>query len=100
MDLLLIRLVFIVVVTATCWFLHPFGLDGLPAVGAGILMSAMVVAFEIRLRVVSLKRLIGAVIGSILGIVGAYLFSVVLKNTITHPETQRFMQLMVMLLMS
>ena len=100
MDLLLIRLVFIVVVTTTCWFLHPFGLYGLPAVGAGILMSAMVVAFEIRLRVVSLKRLIGAVIGSILGILGAYLFSVVLKNSITHPETQRFMQLMVMLLMS
>ena len=34
------------------------------------------------------------------GILGAYLFSVVLKNSITHPETQRFMQLMVMLLMS
>jgi len=100
MDLLLIRIVFIIVVTATCWFLHPFGLYGAPAIGAGLLMSAMVVAFEIRLRVVSLKRLIGAVIGSILGILGAYLFSVVLKNSITHPETQRFLQLMVMLLMS
>ena len=56
--------------------------------------------FEARLRVVSLKRLIGAVIGSILGILGAYLFSVVIKNSITHSETQRFLMLMVMLLMS
>src|SRR6185437_4813130 len=98
--LLLIRLAFILVVTVTCWFLHPFGLHGLPALLAGIAMSVVVVCFEIRLRIVSLKRLIGAVIGSILGILGAYLFSVVLRNSITHPETQRFMQLMVMLLMS
>ena len=100
MDLLLIRLAFIVLVTVTCLFLHPFGLTGWPAVGAGILMSVVVVGFEMRLRIVSLKRLIGAVIGSILGILGAYLFSIVLRNSITHPETQRFMQLMVMLLMS
>jgi uncharacterized protein YacL len=40
------------------------------------------------------------VIGSIFGILGAYLFSVVIRNSITHPETQRFLQLMVMLLMS
>ncbi|HEX5434413.1 MAG TPA: PIN domain-containing protein [Candidatus Angelobacter sp.] len=100
MDLILIRLAFIALVTVTCLFLHPFGLTGWPAVGAGILMSVVVVGFEMRLRIVSLKRLIGAVIGSILGILGAYLFSIVLRNSITHPETQRFMQLMVMLLMS
>jgi uncharacterized protein YacL len=100
MDLFIIRTVFIVLVTVTCWFLHPFGLTGWPAIAAGILMGVVIVAFEMRLRIVSLKRLIGAVIGSILGILGAYLFSVVLRNSITHPETQRFMQLMVMLLMS
>ena len=100
MDLFIIRSVFIVLVTVTCLFLHPFGLKGWPAGVAGVVMGAVIVGFEIRLRVVSLKRLIGAVIGSILGILGAYLFSVVLRNSITHPETQRFMQLMVMLLMS
>src|SRR6516225_3333357 len=99
-DLWIIRIVFIIVVTVACWVLHPFGLNGIPAIAVGIVMGAAVVAFEIRLRIVSLKRLIGAVIGSILGILGAYLFSVVLKNSITHPETQRFLQLMVMLLMS
>ncbi len=100
MDLWIIRSVFIIVVTVTCCFLHPFGLRGWPAFAAGVAMSVIVVGFEMRLRIVSLKRLIGAVIGSILGILGAYLFSVVLRNSITHPETQRFMQLMVMLLMS
>jgi uncharacterized protein YacL len=103
MDLLIIRLVFIAVVAVACYHLKPFGLANLPAwtsACVGIAIGAVIVWFEARLRVVSLKRLIGAVIGSILGILGAYLFSVVIKNSITHSETQRFLMLMVMLLMS
>ena len=103
MDLIIIRLVFIAVVAVACYHLKPFGLANLPAWIAacvGIAIGLIVVWFEARLRVVSLKRLIGAVIGSILGILGAYLFGVVIKNSITHSETQRFLMLMVMLLMS
>ena len=103
MDLIIIRLVFISVVAVACYHLKPFGLANLPAwtsACVGIAIGVIVVWFEARLRVVSLKRLIGAVIGSILGILGAYLFSVVIKNSITHSETQRFLMLMVMLLMS
>src|SRR5258708_38701637 len=70
------------------------------AAGVGVGLGAAVVVFEMRLRIVSLKRLIGAVIGSILGILGAYLFGVVIKNSIPHESSQRFLQLMVMLLMS
>src|SRR5579884_2924342 len=103
MDLWLIRSIFISVVVITCYTLQPFGLSRFPAWAAGLaglVIGIVVVMFEARLRVVSLKRLIGAVIGSILGILGAYLFSVVIKNSITHSESQRFLMLMVMLLMS
>jgi uncharacterized protein YacL len=103
MDLLIIRLAFIAVVAVACYHLRPFGLANLPPWTAGLSgvgIGLAVVWFEARLRVVSLKRLIGAVIGSIFGILGAYLFSVVIKNSITHSETQRFLMLMVMLLMS
>jgi uncharacterized protein YacL len=106
MDLIIIRLVFIGVVAFACYQLQPFGLlerfhqpwiAGL--IGAG--MGVAVVAFERRLvRVVSLKRLIGAVIGSILGIFGAYLFSLVIRTSISTGSTQSFLQIMVMLLMS
>ena len=103
MDLLIIRIVFISVVALACYHLRPFGLANFPpwtSALAGAVIGLFVVWFEVRLRVVTLKRLIGAVIGSILGILGAYLFSVVIKNSITHSETQRFLMLMVMLLMS
>ena len=103
MDLLIIRFVFITVVAIACYHLRPFGLAAFPAWMAaclGVGIGVVVVWFEARLRLISLKRLIGAVIGSILGILGAYLFGVVIKNSITHSETQRFLMLMVMLLMS
>jgi uncharacterized protein YacL len=103
MGLWFIRCIFISVVILTCYTLQPFGLAKFPgwvAILSGLGIGIIVVAFEDRLRLISLKRLIGAVIGSILGILGAYLFSVVIKNSITHSESQRFLMLMVMLLMS
>lgn len=103
MDLFFIRLAFIGVVALVCYNLQPFGLAKWPhwmAATTGVVIGIFIVLFEVRLRVVSLKRLIGALIGSIFGILGAYLFSVVIRNSITHAETQRFLQLMVMLLMA
>ena len=100
MDLIFIRLVFIVVVAVACYVLRPFGLSEIPAAGAGAAIGLAVVLFEMRLRSVSLKRLIGAAIGSVLGIIGAFLFSLVVKNSIDTGHTQSFLQLFVMLLMS
>ena len=66
----------------------------------GALLGLAIVLFEWRLRRVSLKRLIGAAIGSVLGIVGAYLFALVIRNSLPPGHTQSFMQIMVMLLMA
>ena len=80
--------------------LQPFGLQKPVAAGLGVAIGLSVIVFEIRLRAVSLKRLIGAVIGSILGIIGAYLFSQVIRNSIEPGHTQSFLQLFIMLLMA
>ena len=48
------------------------------AAAVGAVVGAGVVVFEFRIREVSLKKLIGAAFGSILGILGAYLISLVL----------------------
>ena len=59
-----------------------------------------VILFEIRLRRASLRRLIGAATGSILGIFGAYLTSLVLSHT-SLPESERsFMGLAIFLVMT
>jgi uncharacterized protein YacL len=99
-DLVLIRVLFVVVTAVACYELQPLGLSQVPAGIVGLVLGLAVVLFEFRLRQVSLKRLIGAVIGSILGIIGAYLFSLVIKDSIQPGPTQSFLQLFVMLLMA
>lgn len=100
MDLILIRAVFVVTVAISCFFLVPFPIPQIANAVAGLVLGAAVVAFEIRLRSVSLKRLIGAAIGSVLGIIGAYLFTLVIRNSIHESALQSFLQLFVMLLMA
>jgi uncharacterized protein YacL len=100
LDLVIIRLLFVIVIALACFVLRPFELEKYPAAGLGAIIGVAVILFEMRLRRASLKRLIGAVIGSILGIVGAYLFSLVIRNSIGPGPTQSFLQLFVMLLMA
>ncbi len=100
MDLFVIRLVFVLTVGVACYVLRPFGLEPRFAAAVGVAIGAAVILFELRLHQVSLKRLIGAAIGSILGIFGAYLFSLVIRNSIAPGNTQSFLQLFVMLLMA
>jgi uncharacterized protein YacL len=99
-DLILVRLLFIVVVAVTCFVIEPFGLTRNIDAGVGALVGAAIVLFEWKLRTVSLKRLIGAAIGSILGICGAYLFALVIRSSVPPGNTQSFLQIMVMLLMA
>src|SRR6202167_3319621 len=100
MDLIAVRLLFILFVALTCYKLQPFDLPANLDAVVGGLLGVAIVTFEWRLRLVSLKRLIGAAIGSVLGIFGAYLFALVIRNSIPPGHTQSFLQIMVMFLMA
>ena len=100
MDIVLIRILFVVVVTVTCFEIGPFGLSPVRDAAVGAFIGAAIVLFEWKLRAVSLKRLIGAAVGSILGICGAYLFALVIRSSVPQGHTQSFLQILVMLLMA
>jgi uncharacterized protein YacL len=100
MDLAVIRTLFILVLTAACFFLRPFGLQPWPAAGLGAFAAAAVIVFELRVRALSIKRLLGAVLGSVLGIVGAALFGMVLSGALPQGGTRALLQLFVLMLMS
>src|SRR5947208_3021909 len=100
MDLAIIRLIFVGTMGIASLYLAPFGLQPLPAFVAGIGIGLAIILFESRLLMMSLKRLIGAVIGSILGILGAFLFSHVIQDSLMPSNTQRFLELLVMMLMA
>ena len=100
MDVVLIRIFFVLVVGLICYLIRPFNLPSSLDAAVGLLIGGAIILFEWRLHVMSLKRLIGSAIGSVLGIIGAYFFALVIRNSIPSGPTQSFLQIMVMLIMA
>jgi uncharacterized protein YacL len=100
-DLLFIRLFFIAIISASAFYLRPLDLEPVPSAGLGLLVGIAIVIFEVRLKQVSLRRLIGAATGSVMGIIGAYFISLVLRQALpANTSTVPFLQLGVLLLMT
>src|SRR6202163_5175992 len=95
-DLIIIRLLFIAVLGFAAYFLHPFNLEGAVAAGVGIIAGIGVVVFEIRIKQISMTRLIGAAFGSVLGILGAYLISLVLGQAFPNNNTVRLLEIVLL----
>jgi len=99
-DLIVVRILFVLAVSILCYLLRPFALASRLDAAIGAAIGLTIVICEWRLRMVSLKRLMGAAVGSVLGIFGAYLFALVIRNTVPEEHTRSFLQILVMLLMS
>jgi uncharacterized protein YacL len=107
LDTLIIRLAFIAILVLLAYLLNPFeqteefGFDKLSTNGRRIASSifaaaiaVVIIAFEVRVRKASLKTLIGAAAGSILGIIGAFLIGVLIsiqKEAAVSAEMQTFL---------
>lgn len=100
MDLILIRIAFILVLAVVGYSFRPFGLQPWISAVAGAFAAVLVLVFEMRVRALSLKRLLGAVAGIILGIFGALLFSLVLRNSLAPGKVQSLIEIFVLLLLS
>ncbi len=99
-DMLALRTIFIVVCVGVGFHFKPFGLTREYGALGGFLFAMAVIFFEVRLRRASLRRLIGAVVGSILGILGAYLTSLIFTHTTMPESTRSFFSLAVFLVMT
>jgi uncharacterized protein YacL len=70
--------------------------SGIISAVVAAMTAAAIIFFEIRIRRASLKTLIGAAVGSILGIVGAYLIGSLIsrqESMAVAPETKTFLTL-------
>ena len=85
------------------YILHPIpGHRLFSTAGAGLIALA-IIFFEMRIRRSSLKTLIGAAVGSILGIIGAYLIGTLItsqESAAVPPETRAFMTLALIFFMA
>ena len=95
-----VRIIFVAICGAAGFHFRPFSLSRTTATLAGIGFAVAVIFLELRLRRASLRRLIGAVVGSIVGILGAYLTSLILTHTTMPESTRSFFSLAVFLVMT
>jgi len=101
MDIWFIRVIFCCLLVYASFALRPFG-SNLPAnLIAGGVLALAIILFEIRIRRLSLRTLIGALIGSITGIIGATLISLVLSRMTAIPASAgTFLQVLIIMLMA
>ncbi|MCA1635643.1 MAG: TRAM domain-containing protein [Acidobacteria bacterium] len=104
----LIRIVFTGILVGAGYVLHPvpayFGLNTrlISAIVAALIAIAIIL-FEMRIQRASLKTLLGAAVGSILGIIGAYLMGALIshqESLAVAPETKTFLTLVLAFLMA
>ena len=89
-DVLIIRVVFVLILAAAGYLLNPLSQTShinadkptrqMISAALGALIALFIIGFEMRARQASLKTLIGAAVGSILGIVGAYLIGMLIST--------------------
>lgn len=109
-NVILIRLVFTAILVSSGYVLHPVSGEWLAATGlvhdllaskitsalAAAFIALAIIFFEVRIRRASLKTLIGAAVGSIMGIIGAYLIGSLIsrqESLAVAPEMKTFLTL-------
>ena len=103
-DILIARIAFVALLALLGFVLDPFGgtqrfgfdasTNRLFSSVLGTLIALLIIGFEMRVRQASLKTLIGAAVGSILGIVGAFLIGILIsiqKEKAVSAEMQTFL---------
>src|SRR5206468_5540937 len=100
MDIVVVRGIFALVLTLTAYYIQPFGLTGIYTVLVGLGSALGIIYFEHRLKRATLKRLIGAAFGSIMGIIGAVLISDMLTDTVFETNSLSFIKLFILFLMT
>ena len=95
-----VRIIFVLIIVAASFQLHPLGLSKFLAAVLGAFLGLFFIFFEMRLEKASLKRLIGAGAGSIFGILGALMISHLLSLTALEKGSLSFLQVTLLLLMA
>src|SRR5881392_3760063 len=100
-DVVIIRLVFTVILIVAGYVLRPIKGNPWTSAALGFLVAVCIILFELRIRRATLKTLIGAAVGSILGIVGAFLIGelIMRQESIAH-ELRTFLTLALVFFMA
>jgi uncharacterized protein YacL len=95
-DIIFVRIAFTIILMAAGYILNPLSGNRIYSVALASGIAISIIVFELRIRKASLKTLIGAAVGSILGIIGAFLIGTLIshqESPAVSPETKTFLTL-------
>jgi uncharacterized protein YacL len=94
LEIILLRLGFVLILGSIAWLLRPFELNGYASLAVGVCVGGFAILLERKLKSTSLTRLIGAIIGSVAGVIGALLIALILNTAVpASTGTVPFLQL-------
>jgi uncharacterized protein YacL len=100
MDLWIIRFLLFLAIVVSGYIVRPFHLETPLTLALSAALGLLIIFVELRVRRLSVKTLIGAAIGSILGIIGASLISIIIEHMTLDKATTNFSQMLVLILMA
>src|SRR5678816_2970164 len=100
LDIVVVRVIFAIALTFAAYIIEPFKRSGYETVPLGLLCALAIIYFEHRVTRATLKRLIGAAIGSLMAIVGATLISLILRTTEFDKNSISFINIFILFLMT
>ena len=99
-EMAVFRVVFVLIFAAASYHLQPFGWSHSSSAVLGGCLGLFFVGFEMRLRRVNLTKLIGATVGSTLGILAALMISHLLSLTSVEKHSVSYIQIALLILMA
>jgi len=91
-DFWAVRALLIVSLGAAGYTLGPFGLRGVAAAWAGLLLALAILLAELRLRRAALSGLLGGAFGALVGLFAALLVTLVISRTAEPEPTKSFLE--------
>jgi len=89
LDVLILRIIFTLILLGAGYLLRPIGKSIPYSLAGAAALAVAIIFFETRVRRATLKTLIGAAIGSILGIMGATLIGLLISQQEALPTDAR-----------
>jgi len=96
-DLFIVRTLLVCIVAAIGFFVQPFGLPASIGAGIGAACGLLIVVAEYRIKLAPLPKLIGAVAGVTLSLIGAFVAALILDRA-GDAATTRFIQMVILAL--
>ncbi|KPJ70217.1 twitching motility protein PilT [candidate division WOR-1 bacterium DG_54_3] len=99
MSIIILRIVFIILVTLTGYFFPPFRLNPYAGAGSAIVLGALIIFIESRLRKTHFRIFLGSMVGTFTGVILGWVFGSIYKTIASSDSTSLFIRIFFLIIM-